>query len=141
MVRICEADLIDIVLAGGNLSGRGGGSQREDAVGISLGRDSDTGSGGDGADKNLHTPVHQVVVRVDRLLCIVFIVLRVELDLKTALGVDLLNGDLSAALCSIAVNRSAAGERTDKADLQCFAARSVFLRAAACKQADEHNQC
>ena len=121
LVGVVEADLIGVILVSGDVGGRSGGGQGEDTIQIGLSGNSNTRSGGNAAAENLHTPVHEVVVSVDGLFCVVLVVLSVELNLKAAHSVDLVNRDLSAVLCSSAINGSATGQGADKADLQSVA--------------------
>ena len=155
LVGVVEADLIGVVLVSGDIGGRSRGGQGEDTIQIGLSGNSNTRSGGNAAAENLHTPVHEVVVSVDGLFCVVLVVLSVELNLEAAHSVDLVNRDLSAVLCSSAINGSATGQGTDKADLQSVAGSGsvcvVVSRCVVClsrlagvaagnKQTGKHNQ-
>ena len=115
--RIGEADLIHIVLVGGDVRGRSGRRQHEHAVLIRLRADGNAGVGGDGRQHHLRAPVKQVVVGVDGLLRVCLVVLRVQLILLTAPRVQLVDGDLRAVGDGRAVNGGGAGQRADFADL------------------------
>src|SRR5699024_10376036 len=119
LVGVGEAHLVHAVLALDHVGGGAGGGQGEDAVGHGQLGGADAGLGGDGAQRDLHAPVLQGVVGVDRGLGDVHVVLVVQLELDgAALGVDLVHGDLGAALCSQAVDGGVAGQGAGAADLE-----------------------
>ena len=119
LVRVHKAHLEYVVLALGYCNGGCGRGQRENTVAVVLSGGSLTRLGGYGAERQLHAPVLQGVVGVDSLLGVVLIVLIVQLELNiAALSVDLVNSDLRAVLCSIAVNSSRAGQRAGAANLE-----------------------
>ena len=115
--RVGEADLIHVVLIGGNIRRRGGRREHEDAILIRLRADGDAGVGGDGREHHLRAPVEQVVVGVDGFLRVRLVVLRVQLILLAAQRVQLVDGDLRAVGDSRAINRGRAGQRADFANL------------------------
>ena len=117
LVGVGEADLEDIVLARGHVSGGGGGSQHEGTVGVAGIGNGDGSAGGRGADENLHAVVHHVVVGVDGLFTVGLIVLREELKLDGAVArVDFIDGELHALLDGHTVDRVVAGQRAGGAD-------------------------
>ena len=119
LVRVHKAHLEYVVLALGYCNGGCGRGQCENAVAVVLSGGSLARLGGYGAEGQLHAPVLQGVVGVDSLLGVVLIVLIVQLKLNiAALSVDLVNSDLRAVLCSIAVNSSRAGQRAGAANLE-----------------------
>ena len=119
LVRVNEAHLEHIVLICGYRNGGSRRSQCKNAVAVVLSGGSLARLGGYRAERQLHAPVLQGVVGVDSLLGVVLIVLIVQLELNiAALSVDLVNSDLRAVLCSIAVNRSRAGQRAGAANLE-----------------------
>ena len=119
LVRVHKAHLEYVVLALGYCNGGCGRGQRENTVAVVLSGGSLARLGGYGAEGQLHAPVLQGVVGVDSLLGVVLIVLIVQLKLNiAALSVDLVNSDLRAVLCSIAVNGSRAGQRAGAANLE-----------------------
>ena len=81
-----------------NIGAGSGGGQQEDMVAVALSRGGNTRGGSNGTQEHLHPPVLQGVVGVDGLLCIVGVVLILQVELQAAQSVDLLNGDLRAAL-------------------------------------------
>ena len=81
-------------------------------------------------EQHLHAPVLQVVVCIDRLLGIMLIVIKLNLDLiavDTACRVNLIHRKLLCVLAGEAVNRRAAGHRADTAD---FPDRTLSARLA-----------
>ena len=127
LVRVHEAHLEYVVLALGYCNGGCGRGQSENAVAVVLSGGSLARLGGYGAEGQLHAPVLQGVVGVDGLLCVVLVVLIVQLELNiAALSVDLVNRDLRAVLCSVAVNCGCAGQRAGAAELEgCAGSRAV----------------
>ena len=117
LVGVGEAHLEDVVTGQSQRLGGGGGSQVEHVVGGGLGSHSQSGTGGNLTGHDLHTPVLQHVVSGNGLLAVSLIVLSVELDLQTALGVDFLNGHFHAGLHGQAIGGGAAGQRAGHADL------------------------
>ena len=85
-------------------------------VRVALGGGGNAGGRGDRAQEHLHSPVLQGVVGVDGLLGVVGVVLIVQVELEAAQGVDLLYGDLRAALGRVAVDSRVAGEGAYAAD-------------------------
>ena len=85
-------------------------------IAVALSRGGNTRGGSNGTQEHLHPPVLQGVVGVDGLLCIVGVVLILQVELQAAQSVDLLNGDLRAALGRVAVNGCAAGQGAGAAD-------------------------
>ena len=141
LVGIVEADLIDIILAFGDLDGGGGRSQHKDAILVGLSGNGDRGGGGGRAYEDLHAPVEEVVVGIDGFFGVVFIVLRLDLDLDAALGVDLLGSQLGAVFRGVAVLCVVAGQRADGADLQSGAALSTGVLSAASEKAHHKREC
>ena len=92
LTGVSEANLEHVVLVGSYIAGRSGGSEHEHALFISLSRNSDTGSGGNGAQNHHGFVVHDFVVGVDGLFGVVLVVLNVQNNLQAALGVDFVNG-------------------------------------------------
>ena len=89
----------------GVLKGQGGGA--------------DAGLGGDGAQGDLHAPLLQGVVSVDRSLRDVHIVLVLQRELNVAAGLfDFIHGDLGAALGSQAIDGGVASQRAGAAQLE-----------------------
>lgn len=119
LVGVHEAHLEHVVLTLGGSGGGSGGGQGEDAVGIGLSGSGLAGLGGHGAQGDLHAPVLENVVGVDGLLGVVLVILiaQVELD-RAAFGVDLVHGDLGAAVGCVAVDSSAAGQGAGAAQLE-----------------------
>ena len=132
MVRIREAHLINVVLPLDDRRAGSGRGQRKDTVGVVLRRSGLARLGGNRTQRDLHAPVLQGIVCVDRFLRVVLVVLILEFKLdRAALGVDLIHRDLRAVLRRVAVNRRAAGQRAGAAELKCRAGRSVFRAAGA----------
>ena len=138
LVGVVEAELINVVLTFRDLGGACRGGQGEDTILVGLSGNGDTGGGGYGTDESLHAPVNQIVVSVDGLFSVVFVILRVEVDLDAALGIDLLDSQFSAILGSVAVNGCAAGQGANKANLQCAAVSAGAT--AADKEGCYHDQ-
>ena len=125
LVGVCEAHLEDISESAGKVVGireddggvRSGRGDREDLV-LCIGRGNRcAGSGSNSCKGNLHTPVLQNAVSGDCLLGIVCVVLHIELELNSALGVDFFDSDLSSILDCLSVNSCGACQRAGTADL------------------------
>ena len=118
LVGVGEADL-EYILAGldDGLGGGGGGHHKQIVIGGLGGNGQGRGSGG-GTCQNLHAPVLQAVVGIDALLGIVLVILKLEVKHGvTGSLVDLLDSQLLGVLDRLTVDGSAAGDRTDAADL------------------------
>ena len=122
LVGVGEAYLEHIVLTVYNVKGGCRRSDLKDPVAVAFRRNCDTGLSGNGAEDYLHAPILKGVVSVNGFLCVVLIILKLQLKLSAAEGVDLVNGDLSAVLNCDAVGSSGAGKGADAADLECSGA-------------------
>src|SRR5699024_3091950 len=97
-----------------------GGSQLEHIVVGRLSRYGYAGKGSYGSHKDLHAPVLQRVVRVDRDGGVVFIVFKLVVNshaVDAAGRVDLVNRDLGSVHNRLAVNGRTAADGPDTADL------------------------
>ena len=129
LLRVGEANAERIVVCDAAFSGAGR-RQLEHIVVCRLGRNGDAGIAGDGAHQDLHAPVLQAVVRVDRLLGIVLVILEFHLILLAAQRVDLGNGDLRAVLHGIACNRADTADLNGRAGTRRAAGRRGGRRCA-----------
>lgn len=82
-------------------------------------------------------PVEEVVVSVDGFFGVAFIVLTVDFDLKSALGIDFLCGKLCTVLGCVAILRGITSQRTNGADFEGAAIRTALLSAAGEKTRDK----
>jgi energy-coupling factor transporter ATP-binding protein EcfA2 len=114
-----EADLEDRGLVLGDIERRGGRRDHEHVVG-NLTRDGNGGTGGDGADERLHSPVAQGIEGVDGFLAVGDVVLGLKRELEV-LGREILYGELGALLDRDAIGGRGTGQRTDDADLERLA--------------------
>ena len=116
---IGEANLENRGLILGNVERRGRRRDHEHIVG-DLARDSDGGTGGDGADERLHAPVAQGIEGVDGLLAVSDVVLRLKREFEV-LGRKILGGELGTLLGRNAIGCRGAGQRADDTDLEGLA--------------------
>ena len=133
MVRVIEADLVDIVLSFSDFCRRGGRRELKNAIGISHRGNGDAGLCGSSAHEDLHTPVHQIVVGVDGFFDIVLIVLRVQRELNAAFCVDFIDSKLRTVFGGNAVHGRVTCQRTDQAELQSIAAFGILFTTASKK--------
>ena len=118
LVGVGEAHLEDVVAGQGHVLRRGGRGQHKQVVGRSLRADGQARVARDGAQQDLHAPVLQVVVGVQRGLGVAGVVLKLELEHGVARGfVDLLHGQFLAVLHGGAVQGVGAGRGADAAQL------------------------
>ena len=117
LVGVSEAHLEDVILAGSDVGGGSGGSQLKVALVEGLSSHGDAGSGGGAAIDDLHAVALQGVVGVDGLLSVTLVILKLQGELDTAQGVDLVHRDLSPLLGGDAIGGGGASQGTDAADL------------------------
>ena len=116
LVGVGKADLEHIVLAVNDVGGRCRGRQAEHTVIVGFCGNSQSRTGGGGSDQNLHTVVQQLVICVNGGLAVGYVILEHQFNLSAALGVNLVNSNLSAVLHGVAVNCSLAGQGSQTAE-------------------------
>ena len=160
LLRIIKAYRESVVFLD-TVNGGAGRRQLEHVVSRGLGSDIDGRCRCNAGHGQLHAPVLQCVISVDRCCAVAHIVFRLIFDLiavDAACGVDLIHRDLSAAHDVGAVNGKVTGQRADLADLPgqfagissccsftCACIRGISRRgsaaAAARDQAGCHGAC
>ena len=142
LVRVCETYLEYVGLTFDHICGRCGRSDLEHIVRCCHICDCDTRRCCYRTVKDLHTPVFQGVVGVDRFLRVILVILKTILNLRTvdtACLINLINSDLRAVLCRITINRRCSCCRSDSADVKCVGI--LFLRSAGTATACQTSHC